>query len=80
MANARLRLTAQWTSRTPGIFSGLSGGPLYVVEGQEEHEIEDEELFPVGIVFEGYPSSGRFDVGEARDATIAFLTSQGLRP
>jgi hypothetical protein len=44
-----------------------------VVEGQEEHEAEAEELFSVGIVFEGYPSSGRFDVGEARDATIAVL-------
>jgi hypothetical protein len=59
-------------------FSGLSGGPLYVVEGLEEHEVEDDELFPVGIVFEGYPASGRFDVGEGRDATIAFLNEKDL--
>jgi hypothetical protein len=59
-------------------FSGLSGGPLYVVEGQEEHEAEDDDLFPVGVVYQGYPSSGRSNVGEARDATIGFLNEKDL--
>ena len=45
-------------------FSGLSGGPLYFVEGLEERQAEDDELFPVGIVFEGYPSSGRTEAIE----------------
>jgi len=59
-------------------FSGLSGGPLYVVEGFEERQVEDDELFPVGIVFEGYPSSGRGDAMESRDAACAFLTDKDL--
>jgi len=59
-------------------FSGLSGGPLYVVEGKEERDAEDEELFPVGIVYEGYPSSGRPDNTGARDAAQAFLNQNDL--
>ena len=59
-------------------FSGLSGGPLYFVEGLEERHAEDDELFPVGIVFEGYPSSGRTEAIELRDAAAAFLTERDL--
>jgi hypothetical protein len=59
-------------------FSGLSGGPLYFVEGLEEREAEDDELFPVGIVFEGYPSSGRVEASESRDAAASFLTGKDL--
>ncbi len=59
-------------------FSGLSGGPLYFVEGLEERQAEDDELFPVGIVFEGYPSSGRTEAIETRDAGAAFLTERDL--
>jgi hypothetical protein len=59
-------------------FSGLSGGPLYVAEGRKEREAEDDELFPVGIVFEGYPSSGRPERGRARDASAAFLNEKDL--
>ena len=59
-------------------FSGLSGGPLYFVEGLEERKVEDDELFPVGIVFEGYPSSRRSEAIGSRDAAAAFLTEKDL--
>ena len=59
-------------------FSGLSGGPFYFVEGLEEREAEDDELFPVGIVFEGYPSSGRIEANESRDTAASFLTGKHL--
>lgn len=59
-------------------FSGLSGGPLYVVEGTEEREAEDDELFPAGIVFEGFPSTGREDALAGRDVASAFLTDSDL--
>jgi hypothetical protein len=36
-------------------FSGMSGGPVYAIEGHEQRKVEDEELFPVGIVFRGVP-------------------------
>jgi hypothetical protein len=49
-----------------------------VVEGHEEHDAEDEDLFPAGIVFEGYPSSGRFEASEARGAAAAFLNGKDL--
>jgi hypothetical protein len=58
-------------------FSGLSGGPLYVVEGLKERDAEDNELFPVGVVFEGYPSSSRIEA-ESRNAAAAFLTDKDL--
>jgi hypothetical protein len=60
-------------------FSGLSGGPLYAVEGELEGEtVEDTDLIPVGIVFEGYPSSGRPDVMQGRDTGSAFLKAEDL--
>jgi hypothetical protein len=59
-------------------FSGLSGGPLYFIEGLEEREAEDDELFPVGIVFEGSPSSGRTEANASRDTAASFLTGRDL--
>jgi hypothetical protein len=59
-------------------FSGLSGGTLYFVEGLEERQAEDDELFPAGIVFEGYPSSGRTEAIAGRDVSAAFLTEKDL--
>jgi hypothetical protein len=61
-------------------FSGLSGGPLYVVEGPEERDVEDDALFPVGIVFQGFPSTGRPDVpgAQQRDPNEAFLNNRDL--
>ena len=40
-------------------FSGMSGGAVYAIEGSERTEVEDDELFPVGIVYEGSPSTHR---------------------
>jgi hypothetical protein len=48
------------------------------VKGLEERQAEDDELFPAGIVFEGYPSSGRTEAIESRDAAAAFLTDKDL--
>lgn len=70
--NSELRDAHSW------YFSGLSGGPLYVAEGMQERKVEEHELFPVGIVFEGFPSSGRDDVAASRDAASAFLSDKDL--
>ena len=40
-------------------FSGMSGGAVYAIEGSNRTEVEDDELFPVGIVYEGCPSTHR---------------------
>lgn len=59
-------------------FSGMSGGPVYAAEGHEQREVQDEELFPIGIIFEGFPSSGRADMQGSRDFASAFLTDRDL--
>jgi hypothetical protein len=38
-------------------FSGMSGGPLYAVEGDFGQFIDESQIYPIGIVFEGSPSS-----------------------
>jgi hypothetical protein len=75
-----ITLSSQLANPHSWYFSGLSGGPLYVVEKTEERDVEDDELFPVGIVFEGFPSTGRPDVPGApqRDPKEAFLNEQDL--
>ena len=40
-------------------FSGMSGGAVYAMEGNERSEVEDEELLPIGIVYEGSPSNSQ---------------------
>lgn len=35
-------------------FSGMSGGPVYAIEGSEQ---DDEKLVPIGIIYEGIPST-----------------------
>jgi hypothetical protein len=77
-ANRTITLNSALADPHSWYFSGLSGGPLYFVEGLEERQAKDNELFPVGIVFEGYPSSGRPRAVEARDASAAFLTDKDL--
>jgi hypothetical protein len=49
-------------------FSGISGGTLYAVE--------EEILVPVGIVFEGYPSTKK--QAEARANSTAFLDEHDI--
>lgn len=59
-------------------FSGMSGGPVYAAEGEEDRFIEDEELFPVGIIFEGYPGSGRGEALAGANPGAAFLTDRDI--
>lgn len=59
-------------------FSGMSGGPLYAIEGPQERTAEDDELLPVGLIFEGFPSSGKPAATGGRDVTSAFLTDNDL--
>lgn len=59
-------------------FSGMSGGPVYATEGAEQRTVADDELFPVGLIFEGFPSSGRPQAERSRDAASAFLTGNDL--
>jgi hypothetical protein len=77
--NKFITLSSQLKNPHSWYFSGLSGGPLYVVENPEERYVEDNELFPVGIVFEGFPSTGRPDVpGTLQPNPDAFLNSADL--
>lgn len=59
-------------------FSGMSGGPVYAVEGPQQRTVEDGDLLPVGLIFEGFPSSGRPESQGTRDAASAFLTDNDL--
>jgi hypothetical protein len=57
-------------------FSGMSGGPIYAIEGVGKKEVEDEELLPIGIIFEGYPSTKKRN--DELDVSSAFLTEKDL--
>lgn len=59
-------------------FSGMSGGPVYAAEGEETLLMMDEELFPVGIIFEGYPGSGLGKAQSGADPAVAFLTDRDI--
>ena len=76
----RITLSSALAKPHSWYFSGLSGGPLYVVEGPEERDVEDDALFPVGIIYQGFPSTYRPDVSGApqRDPKQAFLNEQDL--
>lgn len=55
-------------------FSGMSGGAVYAIEGSDRTEVEDDELLPVGIVYEGYPSThrgGEHNVEQANDSIFS---------
>lgn len=59
-------------------FSGMSGGAVYACEGHEQREVSDDELFPVAIIFEGYPGSGKANAGGEAARTTAFLTDSDI--
>jgi hypothetical protein len=75
-------------------FSGLSGGPVYAIEGARDM-VDDTMLRPMGIVTEGHPASPDAGASEspfftAKDAMIralmlapatfdAWLTAAGIR-
>ena len=59
-------------------FSGMSGGAVYAIEGSEKREVQDEKLFPVGIVSEGFPSTKQAIDRNNEEATSAFLTQRDI--
>lgn len=58
-------------------FSGMSGGPVYAFESDAD-PAADEDLFPIGIIFEGYPSSGRGGTQTDEEPAAAFLTDRDI--
>lgn len=58
-------------------FSGMSGGPIYAIEGREQEPVEDEELFPIGIIFEGFPGSKKANE-ESTNIAQSFLSDKDL--
>jgi hypothetical protein len=71
-----ITLSSQLEEHHGYFFSGMSGGPVYAIEG-DLNEAEDRDFFHVGIIFEGFPSSGRREVTDT-DASAAFLTDSDL--
>ena len=59
-------------------FSGMSGGAVYAIEASERHEVEDDELFPVGIVYEGSPSTHRMREQEGEQAAAAIFSDRDI--
>ena len=59
-------------------FSGMSGGAVYAIEGSERTEVEDDELFPVGIVYEGYPSTHGARGGDEEPAEGSIFSERDI--
>ena len=59
-------------------FSGMSGGAVYAIEGSERTEVEDDELFPVGIVYEGSPSTHRARELDVEDAGRSIFSDRDI--
>lgn len=59
-------------------FSGMSGGAVYTYEGQERREVDDEEVFPVGIVYGGFPGANRASELSEEASADAFLTERDI--
>jgi hypothetical protein len=57
-------------------FSGMSGGAIYAVEGELGNNVEEDAILPVGIIFSGFPTSGRRVL--QRDPGEAFLTPNDI--
>lgn len=60
-------------------FSGLSGGPLYAIEGHLGDEISDNKLKAIGITFEGAPSSQHSPAGFLGENDI-YIQALALTP
>ena len=58
--------------------SGMSGGTVYAVEGNDQREVQDEELFPVGIVIEGFPSTEQAIERNNEEAASALFSQQDI--
>ena len=59
-------------------FSGMSGGAVYAMEGNEGSETEDEDLLPIGIVYEGLPSNSQPEEQSEEQAAGAFFTDRDI--
>ena len=59
-------------------FSGMSGGAVYAIEGSARTEVKDEELFPVGIVYEGSPSTHRAPERDVEDARGSIFSDRDI--
>ena len=55
-------------------FSGMSGGAVYAVEGSIQRGLQDEELFPIGIVFEDPDSINQANNRNNEEAMDTFVT------
>ena len=58
--------------------SGMSGGAVYAIERSNRTKVEDDELFPVGIVYEGCPSTHRAREPDVEDAGRPIFSEQDV--
>ena len=58
-------------------FSGMSGGAVYAQNGDKEHT-EDENLLPIGIIFEGHPSRELKPNETGTEPSVAFLNDHDI--
>lgn len=73
-----LAMSSELSSSNSYWLSGMSGGTVYAMEGSGQPEVQDEELFPVGIVFGGSPSKKQAIDQNNAEATGAFLTERDI--
>ena len=71
-------MMSQLASPPGASFSGMSGGAVYTYEGQERRKVEDEEVFPVGIVYGGFPGANRASEPSEEASRDAFLTERDI--
>lgn len=75
----RFTLSSQLAQPHGYYFCGLSGGPVYAIEGNQQREVQDEELFPIGIIFEGFPAGPRPSATETDPlGSSSYLTGHDL--
>ena len=67
-------MMSQLDSPPGASFSGMSGGAVYTYGGQERRKVEDEDVFPVGIVCGGFPGANRASEPSEEVSGDAFLT------
>ena len=56
----------------------MSGGAVYAMGGTEGSEVDDEDLLPIGIVYEGSPSSTQTKEQTEEQAASAILTDRDI--
>ena len=56
----------------------MSGGAVYAIEGSEQCELDDEKLVPVGIVYEGIPSTRESTERIGDSAAAGIFTEQDI--